>query len=1278
VDYFQACLLSSQINNTDIPQRLKGAIDTRIAEEQARQRQAASSVATPRSQPRRRPQTQQDGSTLRVGSRQRTQEADPAEKSPDPTEFEQAFSIGGDDSNLPSRVGTPRPDGQAQDPTAAFPDNASTADTLVENNSKGTHETDTVATPQPRLPDLPQEIRVKLRKLERLESKYGDLLKAYRAAHARVQNIEPFEATLREHTPLTSIGDPGALVEYLTQITVKSDMVLEEFKKVSAERDDYKKKAEASEESETHLRSEVAELKKQAAVPGQTTTETAAGTYSTKEVTLPEAPPPTNVPSEEPASPSASLKSPASSSSRIASFSLFSPRTKPAVQAKDTSEDLFSYDSEVPRLEKELEQSHAQIEEMKTQMNKLKGDLTVARESTEGMVTSLEAATRELHELRDAKDKFEAQRNELTDKVKALEAAAETGGDSDEAHTQATAELREKSDSLSQKIDDLQKRLDQTVADKADLEAKHEESQALTRILNEKLHQKDSVVKDLEDSLAIAKVAVREHDVRSQEADASDKKLKTMQGVMDTLRLQLSSAEKTVGDLRKEIEANTKNFESRASSKVFGFLDQEASSAVGGLNTREDVIDYLASNFGLRRDANPPPSSTTVANSITASEPQSQSSKKKSKKKKKGKAGQASANDDNEQEGPVKVSEDLTTLEGPTSRQGQPNDMASVSALETEIIGLKEQITARDTSIEKLSKQIKDQEALQEEIETLRDDLLHQGEEHVEARDKLKKAEAERAALTEKFESLQVELRQLQLKLSEQATDSESHKKTMAELEDFRTKSITLQADLTAAEQLAASRFKELSELRDVITKAQPELKNLRAEIIELKQAKDSLKNKEGELKRLEARYEDLKSEMKGLSKRLGDKDSEIKELQQKIEQETSTRTRAEDDLKSAQSEITSLETRRQDAADRAKKNNADLKDSREESSKLKAQLNDLEERLSTHSRQVAELSEEVSLKTKLHSSSQQLVHSLRDQTHELNTQAREASTRAENLEEELAEAQRMLTERTREGQTMRMLLNQSETGTEARVREMKERMDAAIEERDRIEDEASVGNRRMMRELDDARSKAREAQRALKIVEDEKDEMDIKHRDSRRRLHDLEQAAERASKEVEEVRAAMNSLRDALNESERQVRDMEGQKTDLRKAGDDARERIEKLTKANKNLTEEVKSLQAGVKRPPRPGIDSGLQSSRTSMDSNPARSPAPASRDRERSSREPAINVGMSQGTVDYVYLKNVLLQFLEQKDKQHQQQLIPVLGMLLHFDKYVPNCRARPWQC
>ena len=74
--------------------------------------------------------------------------------------------------------------------------------------------------------------------------------------------------------------------------------------------------------------------------------------------------------------------------------------------------------------------------------------------------------------------------------------------------------------------------------------------------------------------------------------------------------------------------------------------------------------------------------------------------------------------------------------------------------------------------------------------------------------------------------------------------------------------------------------------------------------------------------------------------------------------------------------------------------------------------------------------------------------------------------------------------------------------------------------------------------------------------------------------------------------------------------------------------------------------------------GPDSNTQSSRTSIDSSRSRLASPT----------PKAGTAPSQSTdaIDYVYLKNVLLQFLEQRDKKYQQQLIPVLGMLLHFDK------------
>jgi hypothetical protein len=68
--------------------------------------------------------------------------------------------------------------------------------------------------------------------------------------------------------------------------------------------------------------------------------------------------------------------------------------------------------------------------------------------------------------------------------------------------------------------------------------------------------------------------------------------------------------------------------------------------------------------------------------------------------------------------------------------------------------------------------------------------------------------------------------------------------------------------------------------------------------------------------------------------------------------------------------------------------------------------------------------------------------------------------------------------------------------------------------------------------------------------------------------------------------------------------------------------------------------------------------QSSRSSIESSRSRLASPAPR--------AGASSGQAADAIDYVYLKNVLLQFLEQRDKKYQQQLIPVLGMLLHFDK------------
>lgn len=99
--------------------------------------------------------------------------------------------------------------------------------------------------------------------------------------------------------------------------------------------------------------------------------------------------------------------------------------------------------------------------------------------------------------------------------------------------------------------------------------------------------------------------------------------------------------------------------------------------------------------------------------------------------------------------------------------------------------------------------------------------------------------------------------------------------------------------------------------------------------------------------------------------------------------------------------------------------------------------------------------------------------------------------------------------------------------------------------------------------------------------------------------------------------------------------------------------------------MAEEITQITAKSK-----AMESEAQPARSSSDSTAhLATAAPQNRKASAShvdgAHRPPSN-GQTGAPMDYVYLKNVLLQFLEQKDKKHQQQLIPVLGMLLHFDR------------
>lgn len=155
-------------NSLTCPQRLKGAIDSRIAEEQARQKAtgASSSTATRSASASRRAAAGNDSASRPRKPKPKDNEVNTA-RGPDPSEFENAFVIE-DDSEEPSRVGTPAID---EEKAAMMAEGNAPGEAGAEGGSKEKAAEKPVEA-APKASELPPEVQAKLRKLEKMESRY--------------------------------------------------------------------------------------------------------------------------------------------------------------------------------------------------------------------------------------------------------------------------------------------------------------------------------------------------------------------------------------------------------------------------------------------------------------------------------------------------------------------------------------------------------------------------------------------------------------------------------------------------------------------------------------------------------------------------------------------------------------------------------------------------------------------------------------------------------------------------------------------------------------------------------------------------------------------------------------------------------------------------------------------------------------------------------------------------------------------------------------------------
>lgn len=147
---------------------MKGAIDSTIAAEQARQR-ASQSTPSRSNSGAKKPLSRAASPAVRSTRTKQVErkEGEGSQNGPDPTEFEPRFVI--EDDDTPSRASTPRPIlDKAQDGTPDEPLNEKATSVEEQQASENITEGNEAA----KTPELPPDVRLKLRKLEKLESRY--------------------------------------------------------------------------------------------------------------------------------------------------------------------------------------------------------------------------------------------------------------------------------------------------------------------------------------------------------------------------------------------------------------------------------------------------------------------------------------------------------------------------------------------------------------------------------------------------------------------------------------------------------------------------------------------------------------------------------------------------------------------------------------------------------------------------------------------------------------------------------------------------------------------------------------------------------------------------------------------------------------------------------------------------------------------------------------------------------------------------------------------------
>lgn len=533
-----------------------------------------------------------------------------------------------------------------------------------------------------------------------------------------------------------------------------------------------------------------------------------------------------------------------------------------------------------------------------------------------------------------------------------------------------------------------------------------------------------------------------------------------------------------------------------------------------------------------------------------------------------------------------------------------------------------------------------------------------------------------------KTEMAQDEIKRLTGKLTRQ----EERIEEMRDIHRLESKSQSdqirkLRGELDEAEGLLKASQNSAAHLEEQVTKQKTELERLHAEI---EKTKASVKDEEE--KRVKA-VSLLKTVRQKLVKAEKERDDATKEAQSLKDKDKEDREKERVERQKLQDEIKKVNEERETAIQGLKaqfdKEIAGLKDKQEkEVSALRGQyeleiitLKSLHSKeIETSNSRIADLEASVRILTTEKDdifdqlqmrqaeleSSQSHLESLQSQTVELQYQLREATDRIALLTDELAEARKQHVTEAKSGppsEEVTRLLSATEAKYETRIADLRRQL-AAVE-RERDEGEAMFSKRLLEKE------KEAEALQALINLSAKGREQEGENISAlQREIDSLREASKMREQLIAELQAEAHRIPELEAIAQTQLADVKAKLASLQQQLEESKAREAQLRAHNKTLREELRKVQSSaalLEKQRNPGVGYWAARSDGTVD---ARSPTSSVSDlpRESPPRPSSPSTGKSDEEVNYEYLRNVILQFLEHKEMR--PHLVRILSTILRF--------------